>query len=281
MDKQNLIAMLNRDIADEHAAIIRYLVHGYLEGEDTPLGSKLLSRSREEMWHMHWLGMIIGKLGGEPNMSPAPYPYDPSSRASIFESYVKYEKDLIGHYNDEADKVDDPHIQRVLRREGWESDMHARKFQRILDKLTPEEAAGLPGAENELPMKFIDQIQKLVEGKYNQMLFHLRNAWVFQREGMTAWQLMDFSMTKMKQLAHLAEPAAENGIVPNFKIGEIEKSASIGDALKKAIENVRISRERHLKLREDSETRKHAGMIINLDLTLKQERYEAEEIDEW
>ena len=74
MEKQALIDMLNRDLADEHAAIIRYLVHGYMEGEDTPLGSSLISISREEMWHMHWLGMIIGELGGEPNFKPAPYP---------------------------------------------------------------------------------------------------------------------------------------------------------------------------------------------------------------
>ena len=72
MEKQQLIAMLNRDLTDEHAAIIRYLVHGYLEGEDTPLGAGLLSRAREEMWHFHWLGMIIGQLGGEPDLKPAP-----------------------------------------------------------------------------------------------------------------------------------------------------------------------------------------------------------------
>ncbi|HDH86756.1 MAG TPA: hypothetical protein ENF36_01760, partial [Desulfobacteraceae bacterium] len=48
MDKQELIFKLNRDLADEHAAIIRYLVHGYMEGEDTPLGSSLISISREE-----------------------------------------------------------------------------------------------------------------------------------------------------------------------------------------------------------------------------------------
>ena len=64
MEKESLINMLNRDIADEHAAIIRYLVHGWMEGEDTSLGSSLISISREEMWHMHWLGMIIDELGG-------------------------------------------------------------------------------------------------------------------------------------------------------------------------------------------------------------------------
>ena len=116
MDKQALIDMLKRDLTDEHAAIIRYLVHGYLEGEDTPLGSSLISISREEMWHMHWLGMSIGGLGGEPDFTPAPYPHDPTSRATMLRSYVEYEEKLIPHYNGEADKVDDPHIKRVLQR---------------------------------------------------------------------------------------------------------------------------------------------------------------------
>ena len=45
MKKNELITMLNRDLADEHAAIIRYLVHAWMEGEDTPIGASLLSRS--------------------------------------------------------------------------------------------------------------------------------------------------------------------------------------------------------------------------------------------
>jgi bacterioferritin (cytochrome b1) len=98
MKKSELIEMLNKDMADEHAAIIRYIVHGWMEGEDSPIGSSLLSRSREEMWHMHWLGMSIGKLGGEPNFKPAPYPYDPTNRSTIFRSYVEYEEKLIPHY---------------------------------------------------------------------------------------------------------------------------------------------------------------------------------------
>jgi bacterioferritin len=281
MDRQELVEMLNRDIADEHAAIIRYLVHSYLEGEDSPLGANLLSRAREEMWHMHWLGMVIGKLGGEPNMTAAPYPYDPTNRATIFKSYVYYEEKLVPHYHAEADRVDDPHIKRVLQREGWESAMHAKKFQRVLDKLTPEEAAGLPGEENELPQEFVDTLQDLVASKYTEMLQHIRTAWVFQQEDILGWQVMDFSMTKMKQLAHLAEEVAENGIVPHFETGPIDTTASIGKALEKALEDVRASRERHMSLLEDSETRKHAGLVVNLDLAVKQEEYEAGEIQDW
>jgi len=281
MEKQALIDMLNRDIADEHAAIIRYLVHGWMEGEDTPLGASLISISREEMWHMHWLGMIIGELGGEPNFAPAPYPYDPTSRATILRSYVEYEEKLIPHYNGEANKVDDPHIKRVLQREAWESAIHARKFQRKLDKLSPEEAAGLPGGESELPKELLDKLQAEVTSKYTEMLQHLRTSWVFQHDETMGWKIMDHAMEKMRHLAHFAEDIAEDGIAPEFKPGEIDKSEAIGQALKKGLEDVQAARERHLKLREESEVKKHSGLVINLDLTVQQEEYQGSELQDW
>jgi len=281
MEKQALIDMLNRDLADEHAAIIRYLVHGYMEGEDTPLGSSLISITREEMWHMHWLGMIIGELGGEPNFTPAPYPHDPTSRATMLKSYVEYEEKLIPHYNEEADKVDDPHIRRVLQREAWESAIHARKFQRKLDKLSLEEAAGLPGGESELPKEFLDILQAEVTSKYTEMLQHIRTSWVFQKDEIMGWKIMDQAMEKMKQLAHFAEDIAEDGIAPKFKPGQIDKSQAIGMALKKALEDVQADRERHVRMREDSEVKKHLGLVINLDLTVQQEEYQGAELEDW
>ncbi len=280
MKKNELIALLNKDIADEHAAIIRYLVHGWLEGEDTPIGASLLSRSREEMWHMHWLGMIIGKLGGEPNFTPAPYPYDPTNRATIFKSYVEYEEKLVPHYNAEADMVDDPHIKRVLQREAWESAIHARKFQRILGKLRPEEADGVPGGRPELPKEFLDMLQEEVTSKYNEMLRHIRHSWIFQKEGIFAWQLMDQAMEKMKQIAHFAEDIGGNGIPPHFKPGRVDTSKTISKAMKKALKDVKTTQDRHIKLSEDSELKKHGGLVINLDLTLQQEQYQAEELED-
>jgi bacterioferritin len=281
MEKQTLIDMLNRDLADEHAAIIRYLVHGYMEGEDTPLGASLISITREEMWHMHWLGMIIGELGGEPNFKPAPYPYDPTSRATMLRSYVEYEEKLIPNYNGEADKVDDPHIRRVLQREAWESAIHARKFQRKLDKLSQEEAAGLPGGESELPKEFLDILQVEVTSRYTEMLQHIRTSWVFQKDEIMGWKIMDQAMEKMKQLAHFAEPIAEDGVSPKFKHRQMDKSQVIGVALKKALENVQADRERHVKMREDSEVKKHSGLVINMDLTVQQEEYQGAELEDW
>jgi len=281
MDKQELIDMLNRDLADEHAAIIRYLVHGYMEGEDTPLGSSLISIAREEMWHMHWLGMIIGKLGGEPNFTPAPYPHDPTSRTTMLRSYIEYEEKLIPHYNEEADKMDDPHIRRVLQREAWESAIHARKFQRKLDKLSPEEATGLPGGESELPKEFLDILQSEVTSKYTEMLQHIRTSWLFQKDENIGWKIMDQAMEKMKQLAHFAEPIAEDGVSPKFKPVQMDKSQVIGIALKKALEDVQADRDRHVRLKEDSEVKKHSGLVINMDLTIKQEEYQSAELKDW
>lgn len=281
MNKNELIEMLNKDMRDEHSAIIRYLVHSYLEGEDSPIGASLLSRSREEMWHMHWLGMIVGRLEGEPDMTPAPYPFDPTNRESIFKSYVDYEKKLIPHYNQEADKIDDPHIKRVLQREAWESAIHASRFQRILDKLSPEQAAGLPGETNKLPEEFLETLQGILEKKYTEMLQHIRNAWIFQSEGIKGWQIMDFSMTKMKQLAHIAEEIAENGIKPRLILGELDKSTAIGSVLRRALEVVRGSRKRHLELQRSEEAQRNTGLIINLDLSVRQENFEAEEIESW
>jgi len=85
----------------------------------------------------------------------------------------------------------------------------------------------------------------------------------------------------MKQLAHDAEPIAENGLNPKFKETKIDLSATIGLALKKALDDVRSSRERHLDLQKDTETQKYAGLLINLDLSVQQEAYEAEEIEGW
>ena len=188
---------------------------------------------------------------------------------------------MIPHYNGEADKVDDPHIKRVLQREAWESATHARKFQRKLKKLSPEEAAGLPGEESELPKEFLEKLQSEVTSKYTEMLQHIRTSWLFQKEETIGWKIMDQAMEKMKQLAHFAEPIAEDGVPPKFEPGQIEKNHAIGVALKKALEDVQVDWDRHIRLKEDSELKKHSGLVINMDLTIKQEEYQAAEIKGW
>ncbi len=51
--------------------------------------------------------------------------------------------------------------------------------------------------------------------------------------------------------------------------------------MRKALEDVEAARERHLKLREDSEVKKHSGLVINMDTTIKQEEYQGAELEDW
>ncbi len=120
-----------------------------------------------------------------------------------------------------------------------------------------------------------------MEVKYTQMLQAIRDAWIFQGNRLSGWQIMDFSFTKMKQLAHMAEEVAENGLEPRLIKGNISTSASIGVALKNSLESVRSTRDLHADIQKDPEAQKHSGLLTNLDLSLKQETYEAEEIEDW
>jgi len=176
--------------------------------------------------------------------------------------------------------IDDPHIKRVLGREAWESAIHARKFRRILEKLRPEEAKGVPGGELELSEELLSLLQKEVTVKYTEMLQHIRSSWVFQKNGMLSWNLMDQAMEKMKHIAHFAEDIGGNGFSPKLEPGTIEMGSNIGNAIEGAIERVKKSRGRHMRLRKDSELIMHAGMVINLDLTIQQEQYQKEELQD-
>ncbi|MEZ4579803.1 MAG: hypothetical protein R2875_17860 [Desulfobacterales bacterium] len=127
----------------------------------------------------------------------------------------------------------------------------------------------------------MEKFQNVVEVKYTQMLQALRNAWVFQNENITGWQIMGFSFTKMKQLAHMAEEVAENGMEPRFFKGPMITDAVLGTVLQNALESVQKTRSLHQDIKNDPEAQKHAGLLINLDLSLKQEDYEAAEIKGW
>jgi bacterioferritin len=95
------------------------------------------------------------------------------------------------------------------------------------------------------------------------------------------WKIMDQAMEKMKQLAHFTEPIAEDGVSPKFKPVQMDKSQVIGLALKKALEDVQEARERHVRLKEDAEVKKHSGLVINMDLTIQQEEYQGAELEDW
>ena len=79
----------------------------------------------------------------------------------------------------------------------------------------------------------------------------------------------------------MAEEVSENGIEPRLKTGSIITAPVIGVALKNSLESIRTTCGLHTDLKNDSEAQKHSGLMANLDLSIKQETYEADEIKDW
>jgi bacterioferritin len=138
----------------------------------------------------------------------------------------------------------------------------------MLDRLEPEEADSLPQAEADLPREFLDTLQREVADKYTEMLEHIRHSWVLPG-GALGWGLMDQAMEKMRHLAHFAEDVAENGVEPDLSLAEYSRSSDPGTALRASLQRLQEARERHKGVRAMEETGKHAGLVLNLDLTLR------------
>jgi bacterioferritin len=282
VERTELIDMLNQDLADEHASIIRYLVHAYQVGEDTPFGSMLLSTAREEMWHMDWLGDVIGELGAEPRMEQGVYPHDPSSNASLLRSYMEWEENLREVYPQQAEKVDDPEIRRVLLQQGIESETHRKRFAEWLEKLGPEAEEPFEyGEEGGFSAQMLDRFQQETDDHYKVILQHLRHAFVFEDESCPASSELELTaMRHMKHLSHFAEELAESGQELPFDYPGVDQSRDLAAALSSDLELTNAARERFVELDTNPELDQHAGLKTEVQNMIARNEFLASVVQE-
>jgi bacterioferritin len=266
MERDELIEMLNEDLKDEHASIIRYLIHAYQVGEDTPFGSMLLSTAREEMWHMNWLGDEIGEMDAEPEMEQGVYPHDPVSNASLLRSYIEWEDNLVKVYADQAEQVESRELKRILQQLGLESITHRRRFQMWLDRLGPEGEEPFEFEEGSFTPDMFDRFKNEVDDQYKLVLQHLRHAFVFEEKDCpTGSELELTAMRHMKHLSHFAEELGEAGKELAFDYPGVDLSDVIAAALNSDIELTDAARERFIALSQDPELAEHTSLRIELD----------------
>jgi bacterioferritin len=280
-DKQALIDMLNADLRDEHASVIRYLIHAYQVGEDTSLGAMLLSMAREEMWHMDWLADAIGEMGAEPDMAPGLYPHDPASNASLLRSYIEWEDGLVKAYAGQAERVSDPEIKRILTQQSLESAIHSQRFASALQKL---------GVEGEEPLAYEDsgefspdmvrRLQDEMTDEYKLMLQHLRHAFVFEHDHPEFGELELVAMRHMKHLSHFAEELAESGHEPQFELPDLDMSQSADVALQSNLELTEEAQARFINLSQEPELAEHPGLKLEVENMIIQEEFLAATIHE-
>jgi bacterioferritin len=282
MDRRALIDMLNQDLADEHVSITRYLIHAYQAGEDTPLGSMMLSMAREEMWHMDWLADVIGEMGAEPDMKQGVYPHDPTSNASLLRSYIEWEDNLVEAYAAQAEQVDSPEIKRVLMQESKESGIHSQRFAKMLEKLGPEGEEPLVYEDTgAFSPEMVKRMRSEMKAEYRLVLQHLRHAFVFEEESCPASSGLELTaMRHMKHLSHFAEELAESGHELDFVHPTIDVSQSIEAALKSDLELTEAARQSFIDLSQKSELGEHTGLKIEVDHMILQEQFLAATVEE-
>ena len=257
------------------------LIHAYQVGEDTSLGSMLLSMAREEMWHMDWLADIIGEMGVEPDMQPGVYPHDPTSNGSLLRSYIAWEDNLVEEYVAQAERVSDAEVKRVLLQQSRESYTHSRRFAAALAKLGPEGEEPLEYEDTgEFSSQMVSRLQDEMTDEYKLVLQHLRHAFVFEDECPVSSELELVAMRHMKHLSHFAEELAEAGHEPQFDLPPLDMSRSVESALQADLHLTLAARARFEELSQLEELAEHSGLKTEIEHMIIQEEFLAATVQE-
>ena len=134
MDKDNVIALLNRDLENEHGAIIQYLVHAHAMGEGE-IACEIEAISREEMRHLDWLAESIVALGGVPSLKRGHMLMDGVTPSDWMGRNVLLEEGAITQYKEHIEAIDDPRIKRLLRRILSDEESHSLDFKHFGDEV--------------------------------------------------------------------------------------------------------------------------------------------------
>jgi bacterioferritin len=136
MDKQKLIEALNRDLAQEFAAIIQYITYAAkATGPYRPqLSQFFLAEVPDEQAHAQYLANKIVALGGEPTSRAADVPAARSNREMVH-AILEAERGAIRGYSEraeEAEEFGDKGLQVQLEDMVRDESNHAEETERIL-----------------------------------------------------------------------------------------------------------------------------------------------------
>ena len=203
MDNEKIIELLNRDLQDEHAAIIQYLQHAYAFGEGE-LAGELEAIAREEMQHFRWLAEKIVALGGKPSMARGEVVFDGPKIAGMLEADVAAEQKAIDQYREHIAAINDPEITLLLERIIADEEAHKGDFAHFVAEQDPEAEIRVEPALAEERRQDAEFMQKDVTHEYTVVLQYLAHAFLTPHcevEHEMEWQAIE----EMRHLGWLAE----------------------------------------------------------------------------
>ena len=227
MDKKKIIELLNKDIADEHGAIIQYLSHAYAMGEGE-MTCEIEALAREEMRHLDWLAETVVELGGTPNLKRGTMRMGGTLVTDWMKNNVSLEEGAIAQYTEHIKLIDDPKIKRLLQRILSDEQSHHGDFQHFVDKATREGANDLRGNRQDQTTKTLNWG---IEHEYTVVLQYLFHSYMTRNEEAKV-ELEDQAINEMQHLGWLAEEIVSSGASPRIEHIKPDQSTNTTDMLR-------------------------------------------------
>jgi len=227
MDKQKIIELLNKDIADEHGAIIQYLGHAYAMGEGE-MTCEIEALAREEMRHLDWLAETVVELGGTPSLKRGTMRMGGTLVSDWMKNNVSLEEGAIAQYTEHIKLIDDPKIKRLLQRILSDEQSHHGDFQHFVDKATREGANDLRGDRQDQTTKTLNWG---IEHEYTVVLQYLFHSYM-TRNKEAKKELEDQAINEMQHLGWLAEEIVSSGASPRIEHSKPDQSTNTADMLR-------------------------------------------------
>jgi bacterioferritin len=227
VDKKEIIALLTKDLQDEHGAIIQYLNHAYGIGEGE-MACEIEAIARDEMRHLDWLAETIVELGGTPSLVRGTMRMGGAVVPEWMNNDVLLEEGAITHYEEHITAIDDPKIKRLLERILADEQAHHGSFEHFVEKAKKEEAGDVRGNRRD---KTADLLNWGIEHEYTVVLQYLLHSYLNPDEEAKK-QLEDQAINEMQHLGWLAEEMVGSGGNPKIEHHEVEQPAKPADMLK-------------------------------------------------
>ncbi len=227
MDKDKIIALLNKDLQDEHGAIIQYLNHAYAMGEGE-MACEIEALARDEMRHLDWLAETVAELGGTPSLERGTMLMSGESVADWMGNNVLLEKGAVNQYQEHIKLIDDPKIKRLLERILSDEESHHGSFERFTEKAQKKGMKDIRGSRQD---KTTRTLNWGVEHEYTVILQYLLHSYMTPNKEAQE-QLADQAINEMQHLGWLAEEIIGSGGNPKIEHTEVDQSTKTPDMLR-------------------------------------------------
>jgi bacterioferritin len=226
MEKTEVIKLLNRDLEDEHAAIIQYLAHAYAMGEGE-VACEIEAISRDEMRHLDWLAETIVGLGGTPGLERGKELPGGKTVPDWMKNDVLLEEGAAKQYRQHIALIDDAKIKRLLERILSDEIAHRLKFEHFIEKAKKE---GLVDVRGERRDETARALNWGIEHEYTVVLQYLWHGYLSRNAAMKE-QMEDQAINEMQHLGWLAEELASGGGKPVLEHTGVERPLRKSDML--------------------------------------------------